>query len=141
MRIEDIPVVDADALASVGNVQAILHEIEALLGGLVDTGVGGSIDLRALPLAPAEYRALEAWLGEGEVQATIEALGPTLVRETGVQGVWWVMHRNRDDQVTAELIEVSYLPEILKTDPRDAQAGLERLRAQLRADEGDGDGQ
>lgn len=141
MRIEDIPVVDADALASVGNVQAILHEIEALLGGLVDTGVGGSIDLRALPLAPAEYRALEAWLGQGEVQATIEALGPTLVRETAVQGVWWVMHRNRDDQVTAELIEVSFLPEILKTDPRDAQVGLERLRAQLRADEGDGDGQ
>lgn len=141
MRIEDIPVADADALASVGNVQAILHEIEALLSGLVDSGVGGSIDLRTLPLAPAEYRALEAWLGEGEVQATIEALGPTLVRETAVQGVWWVTHRNRDDQVTAELIEVSYLPEILKTDPRDAQVGLERLRAQLRADEGDGDGQ
>ena len=141
MRIEDIPVADADSLASVGNVQAILHEIEALLGGLVDTGVGGSIDLRALPLAPVEYAALEEWLGEGEVQATIEALGPTLVRETAVQGVWWVTHRNPDDQVTAELIEVSYLPEILRTDPRDALAGLDRLRVQLRAEEGDDDGE
>jgi hydrogenase-1 operon protein HyaF len=139
MRIEDIPVADTGSIQSVGNVQAILHEIEALLARLVTSGAGGSIDLQALPLAPADYAMLEDRLGTGEVQAVIEALGPTQLRETAVPGVWWVTHRNHDGQVTAELIEVCYLPEILRTDPRDAEAGLERLRAQLRVDPGGGD--
>jgi hydrogenase-1 operon protein HyaF len=140
MALEDIAVVDVDAAMTAGNVRAIVHEVEALLARLIATGAGGSIDLRALPLAPGEHAALERWFGDGEVAATIEALGPTTVRETAVHGVWWVTHYNGEDEVSASFIEVSFLPEILKTDPHDAVAGLERLRVQLRSPDGGGNG-
>jgi hydrogenase-1 operon protein HyaF len=134
----EIPVVAVSGETSAGNVMAIVSEIEALLGALVVTGCGGSIDLRGMPLSPGEYETLADFLGEGEVSADIDALGPTRVRETGVPGVWWVQHRNSSDQVTAELIEVTYLPEILRTDPADARAGLERLRDKMPAGDNTG---
>ncbi len=73
-------------------------------------------------------------LGTGEVQATIQALGPSEVRETAINGVWWITHRNNDGQVTAELIEVTTIPAILQTHPADVRVGLARLQKRLRGD-------
>jgi hydrogenase-1 operon protein HyaF len=136
MSLKDIPVVDVPAGTgtageTVGNVLAIAHEVETLLAVLVETGRTASIDLRALPMSPQERERLRAFLGVGEVVANIEALGPTEVCETATAGVWWVHHRNVGGQTTAEFIEVTYLPEILRTDPADARAGLARLRERL----------
>jgi hydrogenase-1 operon protein HyaF len=136
MSLKDISVVDAPMDAglageTIGNVLAIVHEIEALLAVLVETGSTASIDLRALPMSPAERERLREFLGVGEVVANIEALGPTEVCETATPGIWWVHHRNVGGQTTAEFIEVTFLPEILRTDPVDARAGLARLRERL----------
>lgn len=115
----------------VGGIAPILREIESLLARLIERGEGGGIDVRSLPLAAGELDRLRARLGAGEVRATVESLGASEVRETAVAGVWWVTHRGADGAVTAELIEVTPVPEILKTHPADARAALARLRAEL----------
>ena len=54
-------------------------------------------------------------MGKGEVEAIITALGPTHVSETLIPGVWWVTHKNSNEEVINEFIEVTSLPEILLT--------------------------
>ena len=132
--LQGIPIVEAPVELPALNAPALLREIESLLAQLVEQGTGGAIDLQALPLNEADRTLLVETLGEGEVQATIQALGPSEVRETAINGVWWITHRNSDGHVTAELIEVTAIPEILSTHPADARAGLARLRTRLRGD-------
>lgn len=147
MKLDEIPVavVAGGAPEAPLHAPALLHEIAALLERLIETGEAAAIDLRGLPLAPADYALLEEALGPGEVQVEIQAAGLTSVRETGVGGVWWVKHHNARDEVAGELIEVTHVPEILKTHPADAARGLARLRARLEAttpsaaEEGDSD--
>jgi hydrogenase-1 operon protein HyaF len=112
-------------------VPALLREIEALLAELVASGRHGRIDLRSLPLLPGDDARLAALLGNGEVDAAIQAMGGTRVRETGVAGVWWVTHANADGETVAEFVEVTLVPEMLKTHPQDARTGLARLRERL----------
>lgn len=132
MALSDIAVrVEMSAASRIGSVRPILHEIRTLLAALADTGRGGSIDLRSLPLSPADFEALDAVLGEGEVQATICALGETRVRETAIHGVWRVTHCNDGGEAVADLIEVCDAPDILKTHAADARVGLALLRARL----------
>lgn len=134
-RLEDIPVtVEGAALgmaASHGNALPLLHEIAILLDDLAATGKSASIDLRSLPMLPDDYETLRAALGEGEVSATVNALGPTQVYETAVHGVWWITHRNAAGDVIAEFIEVTYSPGILTTHPADAHAAAEMLHSRL----------
>jgi hydrogenase-1 operon protein HyaF len=130
-ELRGIPIAAAEAPLVTGNALPIVHEIEALLGELVASGRAASIDLRSLPMLPGDYEQLQQWLGEGEVSATVEAFGPTRVRETAVSGVWWITHYSVDDQVIAEFIEVTHVPEILKTHPMDARQALETLRSRL----------
>jgi hydrogenase-1 operon protein HyaF len=133
MKLNEIPVaVVPPGIADAAlNAPALLHEIVDLLARLVETGEAASIDLRSLPLTPADYAFLEEALGRGEVEVEIQAAGLTRVRETAVNGVWWVQHLNALDETAGELIEVTYVPEILKTHPSDAALGLARLRARL----------
>lgn len=144
--LKGIPIAIADIEASAalsGNAMPILYEIESLLKDLVESGKTASIDLRSLPLLPGDYEKLQEVLGEGELSATLDALGPTQVRETSVHGVWWVTHRNSDETIIAEFIEVTTMPEILQTHPADARVGLDRLRSRLNEsteiDKGDAD--
>lgn len=134
-RLEDIPVTVEGAApgmaVSHGNALPLLHEIAILLDDLAATGKSASLDLRSLPMLPDDYETLRAALGEGEVSATVNALGPTQVYETAVHGVWWITHRNAAGDVTAEFIEVTYSPGILKTHPADARAAAETLRSRM----------
>ena len=114
-----------------GNAVAILHEIETMLAELLADGRGQSIDLRSLPMAPGDREILQDALGKGEVSASVDALGPSLVFETAIPGVWWVTHRNSNKEVMAEFIEVCHCPEILRTHPDDISDGLEKLRTRL----------
>jgi hydrogenase-1 operon protein HyaF len=137
-----VQVVTALYDAAPSYVPALLREIEALLAELVASGRNGRIDLRSLPLLPGDDARLAALLGEGEVDAALEVTGDTRVRETGVAGVWWVTHANADGETVAEFIEVTLVPEILKTHPQDARVGLTQLRARLAelTQEGESDG-
>lgn len=123
------PVKVVDGL-STGNAHAILREVEALLERLVAGGDAGAIDLRALPLAAGDLELLARELGEGEVSASIQANGLSVVRETAYAGVWWVTHRDDNDAVVAEFIEVCAIPEMLKSQQIDMSNALARMRRQ-----------
>ena len=117
--------------AATGNVEPLLHEIRHALKRLAEGEEGTVIDLRGLPLAPGEEERIEATLGEGEVRAELQALGPTLVQETSYPGVWLVTHRNADNVVIARMIEVTHMPEILMSQREDILRGIDKLESEL----------
>ena len=69
----------------------------------------------------ADREALDAFLGRGEVSATLDVAGRSEIWETAYSGVWRVRHWG-GDAVASELIEITAIPEILKTDRTDAAA-------------------
>ncbi|MDX1404111.1 MAG: hydrogenase expression/formation C-terminal domain-containing protein [Woeseiaceae bacterium] len=127
-KFKNIPV---NAEIATGNVTPLLHEIRHALKRLAKGKQGTTIDLRRLPLAPGEEQRIERILGTGEVRAELNALGPTIVQETSFWGVWLVTHRNRDDEIVARFIEVTRIPEILKSQVEDIELSVERLEDEL----------
>lgn len=132
MSLENIAIrVESPEVYSVGNVQALLAEIASLLQKLVDHGDTGVIDLKSLPFAPGEYERLREALGQGELTAQLEAIGSSEIVETRFPGVWWLTHCNIEGEIVADVIEVTFLPEILKSQPEDMRDGLAELREML----------
>lgn len=124
-----IPVLlQGTAVEPTGMARAVLKELEAHLACLLETGEGGSVDLRRLPLGPADRDWLQRRLGEGEVRIEFEAEGRSHITETGLAGVWWVRHYDGTEALVAELIEVAWVPQILPAHPDDVRAALERLQ-------------
>jgi hydrogenase-1 operon protein HyaF len=131
-NLKDIPIfAQAGEAYSVGNIRALLTEIAAHLEKLAKNGETWMIALNSLPFAPGEYELLRQTLGQGEVSARIEAIGPSEIIETRYSGVWWVTHYNVEGDIVADIIEIAHIPEILKSQPADIGEGLELLRAQL----------
>ena len=131
-NLKDIPILaQTEEACSVGNIRALLAEIAARLEKLVINGETEMIDLNSLPLAPGEYELLRLTLGQGEVSARIEAIGPSEIIETRYPGVWWVTHYNVEGDIVADMIEITHIPEILMSQPADISEGLELLKAQL----------
>lgn len=114
--------------AAHGNVRPILFEVLHALDKLLDDDIPTTIDLAGLPFGPGELEKLEAALGHGELVAQLEALGTSHIRETAYPGVWWVEHRNVNDEVTGRYIEVTRFPEILSSQDADIGAARARLR-------------
>ena len=114
------------------NVRALLAEIATMLAELLKTNKPDSIDLRSLPLLPGEYEAIKTILGEGEIKANLDALGPTHIYETGLAGVWWVRHNNENDECVAEVIEVTRIPDILKSPVNEIEISQSALKQQLK---------
>jgi hydrogenase-1 operon protein HyaF len=119
-----------------GGVAAVLSELATLLERLVGGEPSGSIDLRSLPMSPADRAQLQRVLGDGEVQATIDARGLSKIRETRVAGIWWVEHFDAQGVLIAELVEVSRIPDMLASAPDEMAAGARDLRMQLAASAG-----
>ncbi len=108
--------------------QAIIAQIEACALRFAETGEENSIDLRCLKSIPQERDILATLLGRGEVSAIVEALGLTEIHETAVPCVWWVRHRNADEEIVGELIEIAEIPEVMLGDRKAVAHGLEALR-------------
>ena len=106
---------------------ALLHELRGHLAELAAGGRGAVIDLRGLPLAPGDRDALRRLLGEGEVRATVHALGPSRFVETAVPGLWWVTHCNDAGDTVTEFIEIGRVPALLAADPRELEGAAARL--------------
>lgn len=115
-----------------GNAMPILSEILAALEALVSGGEATVIDLGALPFSAGDERVLDEILGAGEVRAVVDVLGESLVQETAVPGVWRVDHYGPDGAVQSRFIEVTLMPEVLRTQPEDARRGLGLLAERLR---------
>lgn len=106
---------------------AILREIVGMLDQVAGGGAPATIDLRSLPMSPQDRRELKKALGEGEIQATLNADGLSRICETGVSGVWWTEHRDGDGALIAELLEVTRVPPILESALDDIAAGAREL--------------
>ena len=119
-----------------GNAGPILREIATALARLLETGEPTIIDLGAIPFSAGDEKALEAALGTGEVHATIKALGESHVTESGVAGVWRVDHFDATGETLSRFVEVTFVPDILRSQPADAEDGLARLEAELTTRDG-----
>lgn len=128
MALPDIPVVAGQAPLS-GNARAVLGEVETLLDSLLRTGDGGIVDVRGLPMPPADRLWLLEQLGKGEVEIHLDIGGRSRILETAYPGVWWIEHRDEGDNLISEFIQVAYVPELISAHPDDVESGLEHLRS------------
>jgi hydrogenase-1 operon protein HyaF len=133
-RLAEIPIRIEPPAASGGlggGVTAILNEIVRLLERLASLEEPAAIDLRSLPMSPQDRTELQRALGDGEVQATLNAEGISRIHETRVPGLWWVEHRDRQGEVIAEMLEVTRVPQILASASDEIAAGARALREQI----------
>jgi hydrogenase-1 operon protein HyaF len=117
------------------NVKPILHEIRHALEKLINNGEDSIIDLRSIPLAPGEEETIIETLGHGEVHARLDALGPSDIYETRFAGVWLVTHFNENESIVSRFIEVTELPDVLKSQREDVIHALDGLETELRTDD------
>ena len=113
-------------------VKAVLLELMDMVVALDETGATNFIDIKSLPLMHNELEQLRHVLGKGEVEATVEALGPSHITETLIPGVWWVTHNNAQGEVVSEFIEVTSLPEILVSQHEELWNNVDLLKARLK---------
>jgi hydrogenase-1 operon protein HyaF len=117
------------------NVKPLLHEVRHALVKLSADGESSIIDLRSIPLAPGEEEAIIKTLGHGEVHARLEALGPSEIYETRFAGVWLVTHFNEEDSIVSRFIEVTEIPEVLKSQREDVVHAITGLETELATEE------
>ena len=117
------------------NVKPILHEIRHALDKLLSSGESTIIDLRSIPLAPGEEDSIIETLGQGEVQARLDVLGPSEIYETKYAGVWLVTHYNDSDNIVSRFIEITEIPDVLKSQREDVLNALDELATELGKDD------
>ena len=113
------------------NVMPLLHQIKHALQNLLENNVSEIIDLRSIPLAPGEEDRLLEILGEGEINAQLNALGLSSVIETLYNGVWLLTHHNDENEIISRHIEITYMPEILLSQKEDISMAYDRLAMDL----------
>lgn len=111
--------------------KAVLSEILTMLQRLCETGQPGTIDLRDPPLEALDRHSLRVALGQGEVETTLDALGPSFIFETGVAGVWWVTNFNEDREIIGEYVEIACCPRVICTQADSLDGGMIRLQSLL----------
>lgn len=124
----------SDVSGSYGNAVPLLHEIRHALQKLLETGEETALDLRSMPMGPGDEDRLFDALGKGEVEAELNALGRSVIREAGISGVWLVEHYGPEGELTAKFMEVAWIPSILKAQTEDVREGLQRLSRRLAGD-------
>jgi hydrogenase-1 operon protein HyaF len=117
------------------NVKPILHEIRHALEKLLNSGETSIIDLRSIPLAPGEEETIIETLGHGEVHARLDVLGPSEIYETRFTGVWLVTHYNENDSIVSRFVEVTEMPDVLRSQHEDIVVALDKLVTELGTEE------
>ena len=113
------------------NVMPLLHEVKHAMGRLINQNETSVIDLRSIPLAPGEEDKILNLLGQGEIQSQLNALGLSEIIETQYAGVWIVTHYNDEDDIIGRFIEVTFIPEILRSQEEDVLESYKHLAEML----------
>ncbi len=111
------------------NLKPVMLQIENALRELIEHATETVIDLAAMPFSDQDEHDLRELLGSGEVSATINAFGPTLVEETGCPGVWLVEHQDAERRRLTLHLEIARIPALLATPEDDLADGLAALAA------------
>lgn len=109
------------------SISPLLTEVQHALHKLVQHNESTCIDLNSLPFSAHEEQVLRHQLGQGEVKAELNSLGKSCIWETQISGVWWVEHFNLDNQKTHQYLEITWIPDLLKSQPQDVQESLQQL--------------
>jgi hydrogenase-1 operon protein HyaF len=117
------------------NLKPLMLQVEQAIEDLINGGAGTVIDLTAMPFSDRDEEDLRQQLGRGEVAATVNAFGPTLVEETALPGVWLVEHKDAEERRLTLHLEVCRVPAILVVPEGDIADGLESLRGTNRTQE------
>ncbi len=110
-------------------IQSIMMEVAALLEQHLQNGDHGEIDLKSLPLSTTDRTALDQALGTGEIMVQLNTLGVSEIRESRYPGVWRVVHRDGEERVIAELIEVADVPSIVRAERGEVERSVKRLKS------------
>jgi hydrogenase-1 operon protein HyaF len=121
---------------STGMAQAIFNELTQQLQQLAEQGREHTVDLFSLPLSDQDKQELEQLLGKGEVEITLSTVGDSRIFETSYNGIWWIKHFSADELLISEFIEVTQVPEIIKSHPADIALSAERMKSIIQSDEG-----
>lgn len=116
------------------NLRPLLRQVQQALHELCENGTETIIDLSAMPFSSHDEADLREQLGTGEVSATVDALGPSLVQETALPGVWLVEHKDANERRLTLHLTIANVPQILVTPLQDIVDGLEALNARDEAD-------
>lgn len=130
----DIGIQIEPAVDTAQNATPLLHEIRHALMRLAKTGDPTIIDLSAIPFGPGDRERLLEALGQGEVSATINALGQSRIDETAYPGVWLVRHNSPGGNPLGTQIEITRQPTLLLTPEEDIGEAADRLAAYLESD-------
>jgi hydrogenase-1 operon protein HyaF len=65
------------------------------------------------------------------VRAELDAVGLTTVDESRFAGVWVVTHHDAAGEIIGRLIEVTYVPEIIRSQVAEMRESRERLALQV----------
>lgn len=115
-----------------GMAQAVLGELLEHLKSFEAAGTTRVIDIQSLPLTVPDRRQLAEILGEGEVSAQLDSFGQSRINETRFAGIWWVRHYTVDDALLSELIEITDMPDILRSQPTDVTNSITQLANTIR---------
>ncbi|MEG3618098.1 hydrogenase expression/formation C-terminal domain-containing protein [Magnetovibrio sp. PR-2] len=114
-----------------GNAPPLLNEILHALTALIETGQETTIDLGAMPFATGDERIFNDILGTGEVSCVLTVLGESRIHETAIPGVWRIEHFDENGEYQSRFIEITFIPQILKTQPEDAERGVRELAERI----------
>lgn len=109
------------------NVKPLLNEVRHALNNLIENNETTVIDLRSIPLAPGEEEKILNTLGCGEVHAQLNTLGSSEIIETQYAGVWIVTHYNDEEHIVSRFIEITTMPDILRSQAEDILDSYSRL--------------
>ena len=110
-----------------GNALPVFWEIRHALALFLSAGKTSVIDLEAVPFGPGDKEQLLRWLGEGEVTAELNALGRSRVWESRFPGIWVIDHYNPQEERMTLQVEITDIPELLRSQHEDLEGSLERL--------------
>lgn len=112
---------------SLSQILPVLHEITHAINQLLEHNQETALDLLNLPFSDVDKQELLKILGKGEIVAHLNALGNSTLWESAFPGVWIVEHRDTEERLLSQLIEITMIPSILKAHPDDVCIGLAEL--------------
>jgi hydrogenase-1 operon protein HyaF len=135
MFLNDIPIhaehPTSPEFFSTWNALPLLHEVSHALARLLHENEATVLDLRSLPLSPADDEQLRQHLGVGEITVQLDSLGKSEIWETQFPAVWWIEHFNDHNELMGRYLEINWTPAIVQAPHEDVQDGLMRLQEKL----------